>query len=67
MPITKPCITTDRTISVKEFAEFLQVSQSTIRRHVAAGWLPEPIKIGKQWRWLSSALEAWLDEQREMK
>lgn len=62
MPITKPRIMTERTVSVQEFAGFLQVSQTTIRRHVKAGLLPEPIRVGKQWRWLASILESWLEQ-----
>lgn len=48
-------------LTVAQVAALLQVGVRTVRRHVAAGQLPEPICVGKRTqRWDRAQLMAWL-------
>ena len=49
-------------VSDKQAAALLDVSRSTFRRHVAAGLLPEPVKIGSATRWKWAEIEARIAE-----
>ena len=40
-----------RLLTILELAEFLKVSESTVRRRVLDGGLPKPIKVGRVRRW----------------
>jgi PTS system nitrogen regulatory IIA component len=46
-------------LSVRELAGFMQVSERTILRMVAAGTLPG-VKLGVEWRFKRAAIDAWL-------
>ncbi len=44
---------------INDFAVESRVSPKTIRRMLAAGKLPAPIKFGKRLRWRRADIEAW--------
>jgi excisionase family DNA binding protein len=52
-----------RLLSKKELARLLGVSFRSIDRHVAAGQLPRPIKVGALSRWRREDIDAWLTSQ----
>lgn len=55
-----------RTIRRAQLAEMLGVCPSTIDRKLAAGQLPEPIRLSKRTMfWLPETIEAWLKERAE--
>jgi predicted DNA-binding transcriptional regulator AlpA len=45
-------------VSDKQAAALLDVSRSTFRRYVAAGLLPQPVRIGSATRWRWADIEA---------
>jgi predicted DNA-binding transcriptional regulator AlpA len=45
-------------VSDKQAAALLDVSRSTFRRHVAAGLLPPPVRLGGATRWRWADIEA---------
>jgi excisionase family DNA binding protein len=49
-------------LSVRELAAFLQVSDRQVLRMAAAGTLPG-VKIGVEWRFQKSIIDAWLAER----
>lgn len=52
----------ERLLTVKELAERLTVSVRKVWRDVAAGMLPEPIKLGKRTtRWRESEIVAFIE------
>lgn len=52
-------------IDVDEVARRLAVSAQTVRRLVAAGQFPAPIRVGRSVRWRLADVEAWIDEQEQ--
>ena len=46
-------------LTIEQLGERLQVSESSIRRMVARGELPRPIKLHRCRRWLLADLELW--------
>jgi excisionase family DNA binding protein len=46
-------------LTAKEAAEFLQVSESTVKARARAGDIPGA-KVGRKWRFLKADLEHWL-------
>jgi len=53
-------------LSVKEVADALGVSESTVWRLSAVGELPSPVRVGRSVRWGRASLENWL-AKRERK
>lgn len=49
-------------VTVKQLAEFLQVSEQTIKRAIKAGDL-KAFKVGRDWRIEREAVMAWLKEE----
>lgn len=47
-------------IGVGELSELLGLGRSSIYRHLDAGKLPEPIRIGGSVRWRKAEIEAWV-------
>jgi predicted DNA-binding transcriptional regulator AlpA len=47
-------------MDLRQTADFLQTSESSIRRRTAEGSLPGSRKIGSQVRWARSVLELWI-------
>ena len=50
-----------QTLDIKQFASFLGCSTMSIRRLVAAGKAPPPLRVGKLLRWPCAVVEAWVD------
>jgi len=51
-----------RLYTMKDVAEYLSVSTSTVRRMSERGDLPKPISIGGVRRWDKAQLDRYLDE-----
>jgi excisionase family DNA binding protein len=49
-------------VTIKELADFLKVSEITIRRAIDSGDL-KALKIGKSWRIEKEAVIKWLKEE----
>jgi excisionase family DNA binding protein len=49
----------DEVMSLAEAAAFLRVAQASVKQLAATGKLPGR-QIGKEWRFLKSAIERWL-------
>jgi len=49
-------------ITVKQLAEFLQVTELTIRRAINSGTL-KAFKVGREWRIERKAVTEWLKEK----
>ena len=47
----------DKLLNVHEVAEWLGVSDPTVRRLVAKGELPQPIRLGRLVRWRAKDIE----------
>ncbi len=54
--------TTDRLMTVKQVATYLNVNERTVLKLVSEGVLPA-VKIGNQWRFRKPMLDTWLDDQ----
>lgn len=52
----------ERLWSVKEIAEYLQVTPCTVYRLINAGKIPMS-RVGGAWRGKKEILEAWMDKQ----
>lgn len=52
-------------LTVRQVAELLQVSVSTVERMTRRGEGPPSIKFGRSRRWLRRDVERWLEEHRE--
>lgn len=55
---TLPAMTTD-----KQVAALFGCSKATVWRHVKAGLLPAPVKIGNVTRWVTSELAQALEQK----
>jgi excisionase family DNA binding protein len=69
-PARRTCMPTatppDRLISLRDLAEFLGVSVSTIyNRRYRGEDLPRGYRVGRQVRYRMSDVEAWLDQQAD--
>lgn len=49
-------------VTIKELADFLKISEITIRRAIDSGDL-KALKIGKSWRIEKEAVTKWLKEE----
>lgn len=47
--------------TLADVVRILQVDERTIRRHVRAGRLPEPLRIGQLLRWHAGRFDSWID------
>jgi len=55
-----------RLLTIDQLATKLGVSKSCIRKWLASGFLPPPLKLGKRLvRWEQSTIAAWLAQQRQ--
>jgi excisionase family DNA binding protein len=52
-------------LTVRQVAELLQVSVSTVERMTRRGEGPPSVKFGRSRRWLRRDVERWLEEHRE--
>ena len=52
----------DQLMSIKELADYLNVTVTTIYLWSKQGRIPA-MKVGNLWRYRRSDIEAWLDEQ----
>lgn len=50
-------------LTTDEVLDYLKVTSRTIYRLIKAGDLPA-VRIGRQWRFCRSDLDAWLDRQQ---
>lgn len=50
-------------MTTDEVLEYLKVNSRTIYRLIRSGSLPA-VRVGRQWRFRQSDLEAWLEERR---
>ena len=53
----------DRTVTIQEVADALQVAPSTVRRWVRADRFPAPLRIGRSWRWTLPVISQWIEER----
>ena len=53
---------TDRLMTVRQLADYLNLNERTVLKLVSEGELPG-VKIGNQWRFRKAMLDAWLDDQ----
>lgn len=61
--VTRPCPA--RLVTIFELARTLGCSTRHIRRLVARGEFPPPIRIGTLIRWPIGAVEAWVDARQD--
>ena len=54
---------TDGFLTTEEVLEYLQVNLRTVYRLIKAGKIPA-VRVGRQWRFRKSDLDAWLESQR---
>jgi len=54
---------TDKFLTTEEVLQYLNVNLRTVYRWLKAGQLPA-IRVGRQWRFRQSDLDAWLEEHR---
>lgn len=54
----------EQLMNVRQVAEFLQLNQTTVYAWAQQGVLPG-YKLGRNWRFRPSEIEAWLEEQRQ--
>jgi excisionase family DNA binding protein len=54
---------TEAFLTTEEVLEYLQVNLRTVYRLIDAGQLPA-VRVGRQWRFRRSDIDAWLDAQR---
>jgi excisionase family DNA binding protein len=52
---------TKEVMTVTEVAEYLQVSEASVRRMLKAKKLPA-FKVGQQWRFRKALVDKWMDE-----
>ncbi len=57
-----PVQPSDRLMTVKELAAYLNINERTLLKLVSDGALPG-VKIGNQWRFRKVMIDAWLDDQ----
>lgn len=48
---------------MRDVAARLRVNPETVRRMVARGDFPAPIKVGRVLRWRPEVVDAWIQEQ----
>jgi excisionase family DNA binding protein len=53
----------DTFLTTEEVLEYLQVNLRTVYRLIKAGKIPA-VRVGRQWRFRKSDIDAWLDSQR---
>jgi excisionase family DNA binding protein len=55
-----------RLLTIGQLATLLGVSKSCIRKWLASGFLPPPLKLGKRLvRWERDTIADWLAQQRQ--
>ncbi len=54
---------TDDILTIKEVAEYLRIKEKTAYRLAAEGKIPG-FKVGGSWRFRSTEIEKWIDEQK---
>jgi excisionase family DNA binding protein len=54
----------EQLMNIRQVAEFLQLNQTTVYAWAQQGVLPG-FKLGRNWRFRPSEIEAWLEERRQ--
>ena len=54
----------DQILTLKEVAAYLKLAEKTAYRLASEGKLPG-FKVGGSWRFKSSDLEAWIEQQKD--
>ena len=49
-----------RLLTAKQLGKLMGLSERTIRRHDAAGFVPRPLNIGGAVRWRADEIDAWI-------
>ncbi len=57
----------DRLVGLSELAALLAVSERSVRRLVASGDLPLPVKVGRCARWFQADAQTYLDKIRRQR
>ena len=52
-------------LTLQEVARFLGIGLRSLRRHIAAGNFPKPIRIGGTQRYSRKAVLTWIDARSE--
>ena len=61
-------ISSDQLLTIDQLATKLGVSKSCIRKWLATGFLPPPLKLGKRLiRWELDTISVWLAQQRQQR
>jgi excisionase family DNA binding protein len=55
----------DQILTLKEVAAYLKLAEKTAYKLAAEGKLPG-FKVGGSWRFKSSDIESWIEEQKSM-
>ena len=57
-------VTLSGVLTIRELAEYLKISQSTLYKLAQEGKVPGQ-KVGRHWRFRKETIDRWLDENRE--
>ena len=52
-----------QTLSMEDMMRILGFTRQTIARLMKQGKIPQGRKIGGEWRWLKSDIDAWLKQE----
>jgi len=52
-------------LTLREVASLLGIGLRTLRRHIAAGNFPKPIRLGGTLRYSLKAVKSWIDARSE--
>ena len=55
----------ERLLTVKDLAEYLQVSERTVYRLLKGHEVPY-VKVGKQWRFKKQMIDGWLEKKQHI-
>jgi excisionase family DNA binding protein len=56
-----------RLLTIEQVATLLAVSRACIRKWLASGFLPRPLKLGRLVRWERDTIADWLAQQRQQR
>jgi prophage regulatory protein len=52
-----------RFLALRQVRDRVQLSKSTLYRHVDAGTFPRPVRLGSMARWVESEIDEWMTAQ----
>ncbi len=54
----------DKWLTLKQIAEYLQMSESSIYKMAQAGKIPA-YKVGRQWRFKKEEIDKWVEKKKK--